>query len=91
MPRVRVVLNSAGMRALLRSRKVRDDLLERAARVAAAAEAAGVQPHEGDVDYRAKASMGASRARALVIADHPGALGQEEKYRILGSAIDAAG
>jgi hypothetical protein len=91
MADVRVVLHGLGMRELLRSKGVQNELMRRARLVAAAAEAIGVPPHEGDVDYHAEASMGSSRARALVIADHPGALGQEEKYRTLGSAIDAAG
>ncbi|WP_068922199.1 hypothetical protein [Planobispora rosea] len=88
---VRVILNRSGVREMLRSEGVQDELMRRARRVASAAEAIGVPPHEGDVDYYAEASMGRSRARALVIADHPGALGQEEKYRTLGTAIDAAG
>lgn len=88
---VEVRLNRAGMRELLRSEGVEKELMARARRVAAAAEASAVPPHEGSVDYYAVASTSSSRARALVIADHPGALGQEEKYRILGSAIDAAG
>lgn len=88
---VRVVLNRAGVREMLRSKEVERDLKVRAERVVAAAEAHAVPPHEGKVDYYAETSRGATRARALVIADHPGALGQEEQYRILGSSIDAAG
>ncbi|MFD9949687.1 hypothetical protein ACFWYW_55625 [Nonomuraea sp. NPDC059023] len=88
---VRVVLNPAGMRELLRSKPVERDLLRRGKQVAAAAEAIGVEPHEGDVDYYAESSVGSTRARCVVVADHPGAQGQEEKYRTLGTAIDAAG
>lgn len=91
MADVRVVLHRAGVRQMLRSEEVERDLMERARRVVAAAESRAVPPHEGRVDYYAEASTGATRARALVIADHPGALGQEEEYRILGSSIDAAG
>lgn len=91
MANVRVILNRAGVREMLRSKPVQRDLLARAQRVAAAAEAHSVPPHEGDVDYYAESSVGANRARAIVVADHPGALGQEEEYRILGSSIDAAG
>jgi hypothetical protein len=91
MPNVRVVLNRAGVREMLRSKEVQRDLMRRADRVVAAAESRAVPPHEGEVDYYAESSVGSNRARALVIADHPGALGQEEEYRILGSSIDAAG
>lgn len=87
---VRVVLNRAGMREMLRSKEVERDLLRRAKQVAAAADAIGHAPHEGDVDYYAESSRGASRAKAIAVADHPGAQGQEEKYRTLGTAIDAA-
>ena len=90
MARVRVQLNDAGMRELLCSPEVEADLAERAARVAAAAAALGHQPHSGTVEYRAEVSRGKNRARARVIADHPGALGLEERYRTLGTAIDAA-
>ena len=90
MARVRVQLSDAGMRELLRSPEVEADLFARAARVAAAAAGAGHRPHSGTVEYRAQASRGTSRARALAIADHPGALGLEAAYRTLGTAIDAA-
>ena len=87
---VRVVLNRAGMREMLTSKEVERDLLRRGKEVAATAEAIGHLPHEGDVDYYAESSRGTTRARCVVVADHPGALGQEEKYRTLGTAIDAA-
>lgn len=87
---VRVVLNPAGMREMLRSKEVERDLLRRGRQVAVAAEISGHIPHEGDVDYYAESSVGSSRARCIVVADHPGAQGQEEKYRTLGTAIDAA-
>lgn len=87
---VRVVLNPAGMREMLRSKEVERDLLRRGKAVAATAEAIGHLPHEGDVDYHAEASTGKTRARCVVVADHPGALGQEEEYRTLGTAIDTA-
>lgn len=87
---VRVVLHAIGMRQMLRSEGVEKDLMRRARRVAATAEAIGVPPHEGEVDYRAEVATNADRARARVFADHPGGLGQEEKYRTLGTAMDAA-
>jgi hypothetical protein len=90
MANVRVVLNRSGMRELLRSRGVKEDLLRRGDAVAATAEAIGVPPHEGTVDYYAEASTGIARAKVHVVADHPGALGQEQEYRTLGTAIDAA-
>jgi hypothetical protein len=90
MANVRVILNPAGMREMLTSKEVERDLLRRAKQVAAAAEAIGVPPHEGEVDYYAESSTGSTRARAVVVADHPGAQGQEAEYRTLGTAIDAA-
>jgi hypothetical protein len=90
MANVRVVLNRFGMREMLRSKEVERDLLRRGKQVAATAEAIGHPPHEGDVDYYAVASRGSTRARCVIVADHPGALGQEEEYRTLGTAIDAA-
>ena len=90
MARIRVQLNHAGMAELLVSPEVEADLFARVARVAAAAAGAGHQPHSGTVEYRAQVSRGKKRVRALVIADHPGALGLEARYRTLGTAIDAA-
>lgn len=87
---VRVVLNTSGIREMLRSKGVQRDLMRRGRAVAAAAEAAGVHPHEGQVDYYAEEGMTPTRAKVHVVADHPGARGQEEKYRTLGTAIDAA-
>lgn len=90
MARVRVQLNDIGMRELLLSPGVEADLAARAGRVAAAAAESGHQPHSGTVYYRTATSRGRNRARALVIADHPGAQGLEAKYRTLGTAMDAA-
>jgi len=90
MPNVRVILNPAGMREMLTSKEVERDLLRRARQVAITAEAIGHLPHEGEVEYYAESSRGKTRARAIVVADHPGAQGQEEEYRTLGTAIDAA-
>lgn len=90
MANVRVILNPAGMREMLRSKEVELDLLRRGKQVAATAEAIGHLPHEGEVEYYAESTRGKTRAKAIVVADHPGAQGQEEKYRTLGTAIDAA-
>lgn len=87
---VRVVLNPAGMREMLTSKEVERDLLRRGKQVASTAEAIGRPPHEGDVEYYAESSRGTTRARCVVVADHPGAQGQEAEYRTLGTAIDAA-
>ena len=91
MPRVKVTLNHEGMRELLTSDEVVDDLAARAERVAAAARGTAKPPHSGTVEYRVERESGATRGRVIVIADHPAALAQEEHYRILGSALDAAG
>jgi hypothetical protein len=91
----RYVPNRGGLKALLRSQGVRAMLHGRAERVAEAARARGQRMESPDRDVllpiRVESSIGAVRARATVIADHPGALNAEAKHRILGGAIDAAG
>lgn len=85
--------NRRGVRALLKSPEVLGNLIERAGRVAevARAEYESRPPHQGAVEVVVAASMGDDRARAAVIAKHPGALGIEADRRPLGGALDAAG
>lgn len=77
---VRVRMNRAGVRQLLRSPEVVADL-ERRAR--AIAEAAG-DGHEID------SSVGRNRARVEVRTDTPAAKAREAKHRTLTASIDAA-
>lgn len=91
---VRIVLIPEGIRALLVEEGVQHDLMERAGRVAAAAQERapmvdGTPGSEQMPIYQVDARS-ASRARALVVADHPAALAVEAKYRLLGGALDAA-
>lgn len=73
--------NPAGMRAILRSGGVRQDLLARAQRVRAAAQVRTDRPLIAD------SYIGAGRAGATVIGVP---MRQEREERILGAAIDAA-
>ncbi|GAA2618753.1 hypothetical protein SMC26_40310 [Actinomadura fulvescens] len=90
MARNKIKLNRRGIRDLLTSDEVGDDLARRAQAVADSADLDAVPPHEGTVDYRVDRSDTRTRTRALVIADHPAGLAQEAEYRILGRALDAA-
>lgn len=85
--------NRRGVRALLKAPEVLGDLIGRAQRVAEVARASyeGRPPHQGEVEVVVTGSMGDDRARAAVIAKHPGALPIEADRRPLGSALDAAG
>lgn len=83
-----------GIRALLGSQEVRADLHRRAEAVAAAARAdyEGQPPNEGEVEVVVDSSGGdrRRRARAAVVATHPGVLHIEADRRPLGAAMDAA-
>lgn len=74
-----IKLNRAGVRELLRSKEVQDDLAARAERIAAAA---------GD-GFDASSFVGANRARASVMAVSIEARIAEAKDRTLTRAIDA--
>lgn len=85
-----------GLKRLLGSEGVRLDLVVRARRIAAVAQAAyeADPPHEGHVEVVVESDAGDaanSRARAVVIAQHPGAIAIEADRRPLGSALDAGG
>lgn len=87
--------NRRGIRDLLGATGVQLDLQARAERVAAVARAdyAARPPHSGQVEVTVDAGREpeSGRARAAVIANHPGALGIETDRRPLGKALDAAG
>lgn len=80
MARRAVILNRAGVRALLRSAEVAADLRSRAERVASAAGPG----HVVDSD------VGTNRARAAVIADSGDARRRQAVDRSLLRALDAA-
>lgn len=75
--KVRIELNSGGVRQLLRSPQVQADLRSRAGRVAASA-GAGMEPRSG---------VGRARARAAVITTTYEARKAEATRRALSSAI----
>jgi hypothetical protein len=84
MAKTEIKLNQAGVRKILRSDSVEEDLLARAQRVAAAAE-----PNApSNVEIRVDSGKGATRARATVVA--LGGYKAELEDRFLSSAIDAA-
>lgn len=95
MALIRYRPNRRGIRDVLGSTGVQLDLLARAERVAAVARAdyAARPPHSGQVEVTVDAGLEpeSRRARAAVIAKHPGALHIEADRRPLGSALDAAG
>lgn len=87
--------NRKGLKALLGSEGVRVDLHRRAEAVAEVARTDYEvrPPHQGQVEVVVDSQAGTvahPRARAAVIAKHPGALGIEADRRPLGKALDAA-
>ena len=79
MANVRVVLNRAGMRQLLRSPEVLADLQRRGEAIAAAA----------GPGHRVEAQVGPARARVAVITDTFDAVRNEATSRTLTAAIGA--
>jgi hypothetical protein len=79
MANVRIKLNSAGIRQLLRSSEMEADLRRRAERIAATA-------GEG---FEASSMVGPNRARASVITTTYEAMAAEAQERRLTRAIDA--
>lgn len=84
MAKTEIKLNKAGVRQILRSDSVEQDLLQRAGRVAATAQ--GKAPE--NVEIRVDSTKGANRARATVVA--LGGYRAELEDRFLSSSIDAA-
>lgn len=95
MALVRYRSKRRGVRDLLSLPGVRRDLAVRAGRVAAVARAdyTARPPHSGQVEVVVDSGLEpiSRRARAAVIAKHPGALPIEADRRPLGNALDAAG
>jgi len=79
-----IKLNRNGVRAILRSDSVQRDLLLRAGRVAAAAQANAPE----NVEIKLDSAKGSNRARAVVLA--LGGYSEDLESRFLTSAIDAA-
>lgn len=86
-----VRLSSAGMRDLLTSAGVQREMERVADRVRQRAEGRGVRvdgdPGEQPVPIVVREAKGRTRARALVVIDHPAGEAVESKHRLLGGAL----
>lgn len=93
MARVRFEHSSAGFVGVMKSEGVEADLQRRAdaVRAAAAPLFAGESVSGTPVEVIADTYVGQARAGATIIAIHPRSLEIEQRRRILGGAIDAAG
>jgi hypothetical protein len=80
-PGVRIELNTAGVRALLRSDAILQDLVRRGEAIANAA--------GGSPDFTVNASFGKNRARVHVVTETPRGRRLEARDRVLTRAIDA--
>lgn len=78
---VRIEMNPAGIRELLKSPEVQNDLGSRADRIGAAA--------GGEPDYEVEVIVGATRARASIRTASFEAMRAEANDRTLLSALDA--
>lgn len=81
MTTVRIEVNPAGIRELLKSEEVRADLAARAHRIASAA--------GGEPDYEVDVRQGSTRARASVRTATFEAILDEARNRTLSGALDA--
>lgn len=80
-PRVKIELNTAGVRALLKSEAVLQDLVRRGEAIASSA--------GGSPDFTVNASIGRNRARVHVVTETPRGRRLEARDRTLTRAIDA--
>ena len=85
MANLRIVLNSKGIRDLLRSEKVQADLARRATNVAASADSASGRAG----DHAVETQVGPNRARAAVYTDTFNAMHREADQRTLTRSLDA--
>jgi hypothetical protein len=88
---IRLELNSAGMKALLTSAETQRMIEATAEDVAQRARGRSVSvegdPGEVQVPIDVVKAHGGTRARALVVLDHPAGSAVESKHRVLGSAL----
>jgi hypothetical protein len=88
---VRLELNSPGIRALLTDPQMRKAMEEMAEEVARRARGRGImvdgEPGEVPLPIAVVPAHGRTRARALVVIDHPAGVAVEAKDRVLGGAL----
>lgn len=88
---VRITLNSPGIRALLTSNEMQQAMEQVAGDVAQRARSRGimVEGEPGDVPLPIVVvdARGRTRARALVMVDHPSGLAVEARDRVLAGAL----
>lgn len=87
MAKVQIKLNSAGVRQVLRSDGVRQELLRRANSIAAAARARAPMYRGQQMEVETDSFTGSSRARATVFS--PGGAAAEAEHRYLGGSLEA--
>lgn len=85
MPNVKIKVNQAGVRDILRSSGVAADLAARAHRIAAAADAAANDPG----GHHVHSEVGSRRARAAVVTGTPKSMYKEATVRSLSRSLDA--
>lgn len=97
MTSVRIDLDKSGISDLLASSGVQSDLAARAARIAQVASSRGIRVGDttggaGEIALPINVvdASNSTRARVLIVADHPAGLAVEAKHRLLVSSLDAA-
>jgi len=88
---VQIELVRNGLREILKGPEIQRVLDEKAQAVQRAAQSRAPRLEDKTaLPIEAEASPGSTRSRAVVVVRHPSGLGMEAKYRLLGSALDAA-
>lgn len=91
---VRTVVDHDGLRELMNSKDVLDDLTRRGRAVQAAAQHRGIRvegvPGDVALPVTVVAEHGKGRARVTVGIDHPSGVAVEVKHRVLVGSLDAA-
>lgn len=86
---IRVRINSAGARAILTSAAVRDDLMDRAERIAARANSMVSDDEMRNDAFMASDASSTSRARAHVHTASPHGINAQNKDNVLLKSLDA--
>lgn len=86
---IKVRLSSAGARAILTSAAVRDDLMDRAERIAAHANGMVSDDRMRNDAFMASDASGTSRARAHVHTASPHGINAQNKGNVLLKSLDA--